>query len=207
MNHSPTAQWQQGWCNLAQHLPSPNYNTRPAATSIDLLVIHSISLPPGQYGGPHIAQLFTNTLDFDAHPYFQKIRGLQVSAHFMVRRTGEILQFVSCDDRAWHAGQSCWRGRSQCNDDSIGVELEGLEGTPFAPAQYAALAQLARAIAAHYPIAHVAGHEHIAPGRKQDPGPCFDWRLLQQLTGWPDDRFAHQALQSPPHMPHDKQQN
>ena len=199
--------WEQGWCSLAQRGHSPNFGPRPPQACIDLLVVHSISLPPGEYGGPQIEQLFANTLDFDAHPYFQKIRGLQVSAHFMVRRTGEILQFVSCDDRAWHAGQSCWRGRSQCNDDSIGIELEGLEGTPFAPAQYAALAQLARAIAAHYPIAHVAGHEHIAPGRKQDPGPCFDWRLLQQLTGWPDDRFAHQALQSPPHMLHDKQQN
>lgn len=198
--------WEQGWCSLALRGHSPNFGPRPPQACIDLLVVHSISLPPGEYGGPQIEQLFANTLDFDAHPYFQKIRGLQVSAHFMVRRTGEILQFVSCDDRAWHAGQSCWRGRSQCNDDSIGVELEGLEGTPFAPAQYAALAQLARAIAAHYPIAHVAGHEHIAPGRKQAPGPCFDWRLLQQLTGWPDDRFAHQALQSPPHMLHDKQQ-
>ena len=117
MNHSPTAQFLftinlvSAWCNLAQHLPSPNYNTRPAATSIDLLVIHSISLPPGQYGGPHIAQLFTNTLDFDAHPYFQQIRGLQVSSHFVIQRTGHIQQFVSCNHRAWHAGTSHWRGR------------------------------------------------------------------------------------------------
>ena len=180
MNHSPTAQWQQGWCNLAQHLPSPNYNTRPAATSIDLLVIHSISLPPGQYGGPHIAQLFTNTLDFDAHPYFQQIRGLQVSSHFVIQRTGHIQQFVSCNHRAWHAGTSHWRGRDNCNDHSIGIELEGLEGDLFEPAQYATLSALCASVLQRYPIAHLAGHEHIAPGRKRDPGAGFDWQRLQR---------------------------
>jgi AmpD protein len=206
MTMPATWRWEQGWCSLVRRCHSPNFGPRPQQACIDLLVVHSISLPPGEYGGPQIEQLFANTLDFDAHPYFQQIRGLQVSAHFLVRRTGEILQFVSCDDRAWHAGQSCWRGRSQCNDDSIGIELEGLEGTPFAPGQYAALAQLARAIAARYPITHIAGHEHIAPGRKQDPGPCFDWRTLQQLTGWPNDWFAPEALQSPSRAPHGKRQ-
>ena len=130
-------------------------------------------------------QLFANTLDWDAHPYFQQIRGLEVSSHFLIRRDGSLWQFVSCDDRAWHAGASCWRERSNCNDDSIGVELEGLEGETFEPAQYQALAELGEAIRLQYPLAHVAGHEHIAPGRKLDPGPGFDWAHLQQLTHWP----------------------
>lgn len=185
-----TSLWRQGWCRLARAVHSPNFGLRPPHTAVDLLVLHSISLPPGEYGGPYIEQLFTNTLDFDAHPYFQSIRGLQVSAHFVVRRDGSILQFVSCDDRAWHAGVSSWNGRSQCNDNSIGIELEGLEGRTFAPEQYPALAQLALAIAAQYPIAQVVGHEHIAPGRKHDPGAGFDWRDLQQRTGWSNARFA-----------------
>ncbi|MDO5653597.1 MAG: 1,6-anhydro-N-acetylmuramyl-L-alanine amidase AmpD, partial [Brachymonas sp.] len=166
--------WNQGWWSAAHHQPSPNFGPRPAHACIDLLVLHSISLPPGEYGTGCIDRLFANTLDFDAHPYFQQIRGLEVSAHFLVRRDGTITQYVSCDDRAWHAGNSCWRGREQCNDDSIGIELEGLEGTPFADAQYPALARLAQAVAAHYPLRHVAGHEHIAPGRKFDPGAAFD---------------------------------
>jgi len=141
-------------------------------------VVHSISLPPGVYGGSEVAQLFTNQLDWDAHPYFETIRGLQVSAHFFIRRDGSLWQFVSCDDRAWHAGQSHYRGRDNCNDDSIGVELEGLEGDTFTPAQYQALADLLRAVAGHYPLTDVAGHAHIAPGRKLDPGPGFQWEVL-----------------------------
>lgn len=156
---------------------------------VDLIVIHSISLPPGVYGGPEVEQLFTNTLDWDAHPYFQTIRGMEVSSHFFIRRTGEVIQFVSCDDRAWHAGQSCWQGRNNCNDYSIGVELEGLEGDTFEPAQYTALTLLCHTLAQHYPIRHIAGHEHVAPGRKQDPGPGFDWGHLQQSLGWPDQYF------------------
>ncbi len=179
-----------GWHRRARAVPSPNFGPRPAHAHIDLLVLHSISLPPGQYGGPQVEQLFTNTLDCDAHPYFAALRGLQVSAHFFVRRTGELVQFVSCHDRAWHAGQSCWRGRSNCNDDSIGIELEGLEGDTFEPAQYATLATLCHALAQRYPLAHVAGHEHIAPGRKQDPGPGFDWAQLQRQLGWPAGFFA-----------------
>ena len=190
------AQWQHGWCSLAQRMPSPNFGPRPAGTAIDLLVLHSISLPPGEYGGPQIEQLFTNTRDFEAHPYFQSIRGLQVSAHFLVRRDGRMQQFVGCDDRAWHAGASSWNGRSQCNDNSIGIELEGLEGTRFAAAQYPALAQLVQTIAQHYPIAQLVGHEHIAPGRKNDPGAGFDWRRLQRLIGWVDARFAPDALRA-----------
>lgn len=186
--------WQHGWYTPARHCLSPNYGPRPAHAQIDLIVIHSISLPPGQFGGPEIEQLFTNTLDWDAHPYFGQIRGLQVSAHFVIRRTGELVQFVSCDERAWHAGASHWRGRGNCNDDSIGVELEGLEGGLFTPGQYAALAQLVQAIALAYPISHVAGHEHIAPGRKADPGAGFDWIHLQALTGWPQDWFPAGVL-------------
>lgn len=153
------------------------------------MVLHSISLPPGQYGGPEVQALFTNTLDWDAHPYFQQIRGLQVSAHFFIRRGGELLQFVSCDDRAWHAGVSSYRGREQCNDDSIGIELEGLEGQAFEPAQYETLASLCTSLAIQYPIEHVAGHEHIAPGRKKDPGEGFLWARLQHSLGWPSRYF------------------
>ena len=176
--------WDDGWLRTARRLDSPNFGPRPAGACIDLLVVHSISLPPGRYGGEEVQQLFTNRLDWNAHPYFAQIRGLEVSAHFYIRRDGELWQFVSADDRAWHSGVSQWRGRANCNDDSIGVELEGLEGERFEDAQYDTLTHLARALAVRYPIAHVAGHEHIAPGRKQDPGPGFDWqRLARQLTG------------------------
>mgnify|MGYP005840122053 CR=1 FL=1 len=143
-----------------------------------LAVIHAISLPPGEYGGDGIERLFTNRLDWDAHPYYRTIRGLQVSAHFLIRRSGERVQFVSCDDRAWHAGASSWRGRDNCNDWSIGIELEGLEGLQFTFAQYRALAALLHALARRYPLAEAVGHEHVAPGRKADPGPGFDWAGL-----------------------------
>jgi AmpD protein len=146
---------------------------------VDLVVVHSISLPPGQYGTGCVQQLFTNQLDWEAHPYFQGIRGLEVSAHFFIERDGTLWQFVSTEDRAWHAGQSQWGERRNCNDFSIGIELEGLEGQTFEPPQYHALAQLCQALADQHPIRHIAGHEHIAPGRKQDPGPGFDWPRLQ----------------------------
>ena len=152
---------------------------------MSLVVLHSISLPPGEYGGDAIERLFTNRLDWDAHPYFQQIRGLQVSAHFVVRRDGELLQFVACDQRAWHAGASCWRGRDNCNDWSVGIELEGLEGEPFEAAQYDALVPLLQALKQQYPIAAVAGHEHVAPGRKFDPGAGFDWPGLAARLAWP----------------------
>lgn len=171
--------WQAGWLSSAQQLPSPNFGPRPAGAKIDLAVVHSISLPPGQYGTGCVQQLFSNQLDWEAHPYFQGIRGLQVSAHFFITRAGVLWQFVSCDDRAWHAGRSHWLERENCNDFSIGIELEGLEGLTFEAAQYQVLAQLTQALAAHYPLTHIAGHEHIAPGRKQDPGPGFDWSRLQ----------------------------
>lgn len=181
--------WEQGWHRSAVRHLSPNFGPRPPAAQIDLIVVHSISLPPGEYGGPGVRQLFTNTLDWDAHPYYQGIRGLQVSAHFFIDRTGALWQFVDCDQRAWHAGPSAYRGRMQCNDDSIGIELEGLEGERFEPAQYATLAWLCRDIAQRYPVAHLAGHEHIAPGRKHDPGAGFDWPGMQQALGWPAERF------------------
>lgn len=171
--------WQQGWLSSAKHLPSPNFGPRPKSAIIDLAVVHSISLPPGEYGTGCVQQLFTNQLNWEAHPYFQGIRGLQVSSHFFITRSGELWQFVSCDDRAWHAGRSAWCGRDNCNDFSIGIELEGLEGLTFEAVQYQTLAQLTHVLAAQYPLTHVAGHEHIAPGRKQDPGPGFDWKQLQ----------------------------
>lgn len=181
--------WEGGWLQAARRCDSPNFGGRPAAAHIDLIVIHSISLPPGVYGGPEVEQLFTNRLDWDAHPYFQQIRGIEVSSHFFIRRGGELVQFVSADARAWHAGPSRWRGRDNCNDDSIGIELEGLEGERFESRQYEVLASLCASLAAHYPIAHLAGHEHIAPGRKQDPGPGFEWARLQQSLSWSDACF------------------
>ncbi|MFC3684319.1 1,6-anhydro-N-acetylmuramyl-L-alanine amidase AmpD [Hydrogenophaga luteola] len=179
-----TGDWSGGWLRTAQQVVSPNANDRPAGVVVDLIVLHSISLPPGQYGGPEVEQLFTNQLDWSGHPYFEQIRGLEVSAHFFVRRDGQVMQFVDADRRAWHAGVSCWRGRERCNDDSIGIELEGLEGQTFEDVQYRALTDLCRHLAGRYPIAHIAGHEHIAPGRKLDPGPGFDWARLQRGLAW-----------------------
>lgn len=174
--------WHEGWWRGAAACASPNFDARPAGEAINLVVLHSISLPPGEYSGDAIERLFTNRLDWDAHPYYQGIRGLRVSAHFLVRRDGLLLQFVSCEQRAWHAGASVWRGRENCNHYSIGVELEGLEGAPFEDAQYLALARLLRALALRYPIDEVVGHEDVAPGRKADPGAGFDWaRLRRQL--------------------------
>jgi N-acetyl-anhydromuramoyl-L-alanine amidase len=187
------ARWQAGWWQGAQHLASPNFGPRPASTDISLAVIHSISLPPGVYGSDAIERLFTNRLDWDAHPYFQGIRGLQVSSHFLIRRGGELLQFVSCDDRAWHAGASSWLGQSDCNNYSIGIELEGLEGAAFEFAQYATLATLLKAAHQRYPLRHVVGHEHVAPGRKIDPGSGFDWALLQAEVAWPTAMFASRS--------------
>lgn len=188
-DNSAASAWKQGWHPQAQRLESPNFGPRPTPACIDLLVIHSISLPPGQYGGDAVQRLFTNRLDWDEHPYFQSIRGLEVSSHFYVRRDGSLWQFVSCDDRAWHAGQSTYRGRTNCNDDSIGIELEGLEGDTFEDAQYRCLAQLCHELRCNYPIAHIAGHEHIAPGRKQDPGPGFDWAHMKRLLDFSPQVF------------------
>ena len=177
----PGSGWRDGWWRHARACPSPNFGPRPAGAAVTLAVVHSISLPPGEYGGDAIERLFTNTLDCDAHPYYERLRGLEVSAHFVIRRDGELLQFVSADARAWHAGQSSWRGRGNCNDWSLGIELEGLEGERFETAQYARLATLLAALARRHPLAEVVGHEHVAPGRKHDPGPGFDWPRLARL--------------------------
>lgn len=183
-----------GWLSAARRCESPNFGPRPEGIAIDMVVVHSISLPPGVYGGDAIEQLFTNQLDWDADPYYAQIRGMEVSAHFLVRRDGELVQFVDADARAWHAGASCWRGRDNCNDDSIGIELEGLEGERFEDAQYDTLARLCTELARRYPVTHIAGHEHIAPGRKQDPGPGFDWPRLRAGLGWSDACFPQDTL-------------
>jgi N-acetyl-anhydromuramoyl-L-alanine amidase len=171
-------QWQQGWWSGAQQRPSPNQGPRPAGMAVSLLVVHSISLPPGVFRGDAVERLFLNRLDADAHASFDSLRDLKVSAHFFIRRSGRVMQFVSCDRRAWHAGVSRWRGRENCNDFSIGVELEGLEGGLFEDAQYQGLGGLIQLLRQRYPIEEVVGHEHIAPGRKHDPGAGFDWRRL-----------------------------
>jgi AmpD protein len=166
-----------------RYLPSPNHDERPPGTQIELLVIHNISLPPGEFGGSAIIELFTNRLDPAAHPYYATIADRRVSAHFLIRRDGETIQFVPCGNRAWHAGASEWRGRGRCNDFSIGIELEGSDETRFEDAQYEALAELILALRARYPVADVAGHSDIAPGRKTDPGPHFDWARCRKMLG------------------------
>jgi AmpD protein len=161
----------------------PNHDERPAGVEVTLVVLHSISLPPGEYGGAHIERLFTNRLDPAAHPYFREVHALKVSAHFLVRRDGELVQFVPVERRAWHAGASSWRGRSACNDFSVGIELEGSDDSPFADPQYAALALLLMDLRSRLPLRDVAAHSDIAPGRKTDPGPRFDWtRLFAELA-------------------------
>lgn len=165
----------EGMLEGVRYIPSPNCDERPVGYSVELLVIHSISLPPREFGGAGVIDFFTNRLDFEAHPYYRTIKELQVSAHFLICRDGEIIQFVPCAKRAWHAGVSEWCGRACCNDFSIGVELEGSDFEPYTDAQYAALADLTSALRAAYPIIDAVGHSDIAPGRKTDPGPCFDW--------------------------------
>lgn len=164
-----------GRVDTARYLASPNCDERPPAEAVTLLVIHNISLPPGEFGGDGIARLFANELDCDAHPYYATLAGLRLSAHFLIRRTGELLQFVPCAKRAWHAGESVWCGRRRCNDFSIGIELEGADDVLYADPQYRVLAELTRALRSRYPIADIVGHCDIAPERKTDPGPSFDW--------------------------------
>lgn len=165
-----------GWLSAARHIPSPNCDARPADEPPSLVVIHNISLPPDQYGGPGVIQLFTNQLDPAEHPYYETIHTLRVSAHFFIRRDGELIQFVPVTQRAWHAGLSTFRGRERCNDFSVGIELEGTDTEPFTDAQYATLTALLAALRQRWPsLAHQTGHSDIAPGRKTDPGPYFDW--------------------------------
>lgn len=173
-------EWQHGWLQGVRHSPSPNFGPRPEGAKVTLAVVHSISLPPGEYGGGFVEALFANRLDWSAHPYFESIRGLEVSAHFLIDRQGQITQFVSCDARAWHAGRSSFAGQDNCNDFSIGIELEGLEGLNFEEVQYQALIAVVKGLVAKYPIEAMQGHEHIAPGRKADPGAGFDWACLRE---------------------------
>jgi len=171
-----------GIVRAARQLPSPNCDDRPPGARISLLVVHNISLPPGRFGGEAIEQFFTNRLDPAAHPYFATIAGQRVSSHFLIRRNGRLIQFVPCERRAWHAGESRWRGRERCNDFSIGVELEGTDDLPYEAAQYAMLVRLTRALRQRYPIGDFAAHSDIAPGRKTDPGAGFDWARFRRLV-------------------------
>ena len=168
-----------GWLDAAVREPSPNCDARPADMPVRLAVVHAISLPPGEFGGPWISDLFLNRLDPVAHPYFAQIHQLRVSAHFLIRRDGALVQYVSCDQRAWHAGVSTWRACERCNDFSVGIELEGCDDLPFEDPQYRVLNALLAALHARYPIEDVVGHSDIAPGRKTDPGPFFTWSEVQ----------------------------
>lgn len=189
-----------GWCDQAQRQPSPNADARPEGVDVELLVVHNISLPPGQFGGPFIGDLFCNRLDCDAHPYFSQLRTLRVSAHFVIRREGSLIQFVSTNDRAWHAGVSRFGERERCNDFSIGIELEGTDVEPFTDAQYQTLTLLTGALRRRYRLTDVAGHEHIAPGRKTDPGPFFDWARFRKDSLCPTEhaqlRFPADVVES-----------
>jgi len=168
-----------GWLASAEKIPSPNHDVRPAGEPARLLVIHAISLPPGEFGGEAVIELFTNRLDPSAHPYFAAIAGRRVSAHFLIRRDGRLIQFVSCLERAWHAGVSCWAGRERCNDFSLGIELEGDDFIAFTEAQYATLDALIATLRQRFPLEAIVGHADIAPGRKTDPGPFFDWSRIE----------------------------
>ena len=183
----PWFQVQAGVLIGGKQIPSPNFNARPADTAIQLIVIHNISLPPSQFGGGYIEQFFQNQLDWSVHPYFQTIQGMQVSTHLLILRSGEVLQFVNLNDRAWHAGRSSYLAQKECNDYSIGIELEGSDDLPFEDAQYETLVHVTACLQQAYPQIqqHLAGHSDIAPGRKTDPGAFFDWlgyrNRLQQL--------------------------
>ena len=183
MQHMPSFQVVDGQLKGARQVPSPNFNARPTDQEIQLLVIHNISLPPSQFGGGYIEQFFQNQLDWSQHPYFQTIQGMQVSAHLLILRTGEVLQFVNFADRAWHAGRSSYLAQPECNDYSIGIELEGSDDLPFETEQYQALVDVVKILRQAYPKIqnHIAGHSDIAPKRKTDPGLYFDWQLFRQL--------------------------
>jgi AmpD protein len=170
-----------GWLPGVMRQPSPNCDERPAGEIVRLVVIHAISLPPDEFGGTGIIDLFTNRLDPDAHPYYREIHSLRVSAHFLIRRDGELIQFVPCSMRAWHAGESAWRERTRCNDFSVGIELEGCDSMPFEDAQYRSLQSLLAELRRRHAIDAVVGHSDIAPGRKTDPGPHFDWRRIRDV--------------------------
>lgn len=187
---------ENGWLTTARKQPSPNFDARTPTADISLLVIHNISLPPADYSGNAVERFFLNQIDPTEHPYFEQIAGVEVSAHLFIRRNGEVIQFVSFLDRAWHAGKSCFDGQTACNDFSIGIELEGTDTEPYSVEQYQQLQEVTEALHDHFPLieaARITGHEHIAPGRKTDPGPCFDWpRYLGGLS------FNQQGLETPP---------
>lgn len=181
-----------GFLDTARFITSPNCDERPTGTEINLLVIHNISLPPDEFGGNGVIELFTNQIDPDAHPYYQSLQGLKVSSHFFILRDGSIIQFVPCNLRAWHAGVSYWQGKKKCNDFSIGIELEGNDTTLFTDQQYFTLIALTKCLCERYPIEDIAGHSDIAPGRKTDPGPHFDWqRYANCLSGNRIKRSTH----------------
>jgi AmpD protein len=169
----------KGYVESATQIASPNFDARPENCSIDMIVIHNISLPPNTYAGPGVVQLFTNQLNPNEHPYYAEIHTRKVSSHFFIRRDGELMQFVSCLQRAWHAGVSSWQGRERCNDFSVGIELEGSDFEAFEAAQYQTLKQLVTCLKNTYPIQHIVGHSDIAPGRKTDPGPFFNWKKIK----------------------------
>ncbi len=170
---------EQGMASAARYIASPNCDERPAGTRIELIVVHNISLPPDRFGGNGVIELFTNRMNPDEHPYYREIHQRRVSAHFYIRRDGALVQFVPCGKRAWHAGASQWQGRERCNDFSVGVELEGCDTQPFEDVQYVVLKSLIAGLTAAYPIVSIAGHSDIAPGRKTDPGPYFDWKRIK----------------------------
>lgn len=190
-------EWQQGRWQGAEQLESPNFSPREAGSEVSLVVLHNISLPPFEYGSDAVQRLFTNRIDPAAHPFFAQIAGLRVSSHFFIARSGRVQQFVSCDDAAYHAGVSSFRGRDKCNGFSVGIEIEGCDFEPFTEAQYAALETLLAALMRAYPIRAVTGHQDIAPQRKTDPGHFFDWpRLIR--TGFPVDRNGADGVYADP---------
>ena len=189
-----------GWLYPGPHIQrcrSPNFNERTDPSDISLLVIHNISLPPGKFGTPYVRDLFLNQIQLDAHPWFACLAGLKVSAHFLITRPGRITQFVSCHDRAWHAGISAFQGREQCNDFSIGIELEGTDQTPYTKHQYETLAKLTACLKARYPLRSVRGHCHIALNRKTDPGPSFNWTKYASMTDWSSQALPPDCLINP----------
>lgn len=180
-----------GWYTAAHRLPSPNFEARPGGIEPTLVVVHNMSLPPDEFGGSAIAEFFQNRLDHDAHPYYDHLRGMRVSSHFVIHRDGRVEQYVSCNERAWHAGVSSFFGRERCNDFSVGIELEGSDRCAFEDAQYASLNEVVQALTRRYPIEALAGHSDIAPGRKTDPGPYFEWSRLQRDTQLPLQYFPY----------------
>ncbi|HEZ3013688.1 TPA: 1,6-anhydro-N-acetylmuramyl-L-alanine amidase AmpD [Neisseria meningitidis] len=189
MDNHAEAHWQNGWLQSIRHTPSPNFSPRETGETVSLIVLHNISLPPFEYGTDAVEKLFANRLDPDGHPFFSLIHTLRVSSHFLIKRDGETVQFVSCDNMAYHAGVSSFGGREKCNAFSIGIELEGCDFEPFAEAQYRSLEALLDAICRRYPVTAVTGHQDIAPGRKTDPCHFFDWRRIRE-KGFPVDRNA-----------------